>query len=77
MAIQSIPLWGLDATPLACSFEKVANLFIPGMMAWNTSLIRNLFQEVDLEEIVKIPLSIRGPPDRLFDRLRKIGQIGV
>uniref|UniRef100_A0A2N9IMR2 Reverse transcriptase domain-containing protein n=1 Tax=Fagus sylvatica TaxID=28930 RepID=A0A2N9IMR2_FAGSY len=46
--------------------SKVSELILPTTTRWNTTLIDRLFVPYDAEAIKSIPLSERGPPDKLI-----------
>ncbi|CAN1158075.1 Putative ribonuclease H protein At1g65750 [Linum perenne] len=52
---------------------KVSDLLIPGTAEWDVEMIENLFEERDVEEILRVPVGLGGAEDRRIWHYDKLG----
>ncbi|CAN1315690.1 Putative ribonuclease H protein At1g65750 [Linum perenne] len=55
----------------------VCDLRIPGVLEWEVELIEGLFDERDVEEILKLPIGVGGTDDKLIWNFEKTGICSV
>ncbi|CAN1129696.1 Putative ribonuclease H protein At1g65750 [Linum perenne] len=56
---------------------KVCDLMIPGTYEWDMEMIEAVFEERDVEEILKVPIGLGGMEDRQIWHFDKFGRYSV
>lgn len=64
----------LSPKPARCNLQRVIELMNPNRAGWNIHLLKQLFNDSEIQSITKIPISALGMADRLVWDFTKNGQ---